>query len=150
MDVIKPGSKIAVGADHAGYMYKSDIVHWLKQHGYEVMDFGTDSEASTDYPDHIHPVAEAIESGQAAAGIITCGSGNGAAMTANKHQGIRAALCWTEELAGLARQHNDANILSIPARFVNEEVALSMVKTFLDTPFEGGRHQRRVDKISCA
>ena len=109
----------------------------------------TDSEASTDYPDHIHPVAEAVEEGRASLGIIMCGSGNGAAMTANKHQGIRAALCWNNELASLARQHNDANILSIPARFVPEAVALSMVQTFLETPFEGGRHQRRVEKISC-
>ena len=142
--------KIAVGSDHAGYVFKTDIVHWLNRNGYEVLDFGTDSEASTDYPDHIHPVANAVESGEAKFGIILCGSGNGAAMTANKHQGIRAALCWNNELASLARQHNDANILSIPARFVNEVVAMSMVQTFLDTPFEGGRHQRRVDKIRCS
>ncbi len=141
---------IAVGADHAGYLFKADIVQWLNKNGYTVLDFGTNSEASTDYPDHIHPVAEAVESSEAKAGIILCGSGNGAAMTANKHQGIRAALCWNNELASLARQHNDANILSIPARFVNEAVALSMVQTFLETPFEGGRHQRRVDKIRCA
>jgi ribose 5-phosphate isomerase B len=141
---------IAVGADHAGYEFKSSIVHWLKRNGYEVLDYGTDSEASTDYPDHIHPVADAVEEGRARLGIILCGSGNGAAMTANKHQGIRAALCWNNELASLARQHNDANVLSIPARFVPEAVALSMVQTFLETPFEGGRHQRRVDKISCA
>jgi ribose 5-phosphate isomerase B len=143
-------NKIAVGSDHAGFMIKSSIVQWLKSNGYDVMDFGTNSEESTDYPDHIHPVADAIESGEAKAGIILCGSGNGAAMTANKHQGIRAALCWNEELAALARQHNDANILAIPGRFVNESLALSMVQIFLNTPFEGGRHQRRVDKISCA
>jgi len=141
--------KIAVGADHAGYLFKTAIVHWLNRNGYEVLDFGTNSEESTDYPDHIHPVAKAVESGEAKAGIILCGSGNGAAMTANKHQDIRAALCWNNELASLARQHNDANILAIPGRFVNEAVALSMVQTFLDTPFEGGRHQRRVAKIRC-
>ena len=142
--------KIAIGSDHAGYQYKSSIVKWLDQHGYEVFDAGTDSEASTDYPDHIHPVADAVEDGDAKLGIILCGSGNGAAMTANKHQGIRAALCWNTELAALARQHNDANILAIPGRFVDESLALEMVETFLSTPFEGGRHQRRVDKISCA
>lgn len=142
--------KIAIGSDHAGFHHKTAIVKWLKDHGYDVFDAGTDSEASTDYPDHIHPVADAVEQGDAKLGIILCGSGNGAAMTANKHQGIRAALCWNTELAALARQHNDANILAIPGRFVNEELALDMVETFLKTPFEGGRHQRRVDKISCA
>ena len=149
MEVQTQKQKIAVGADHAGYLIKAAIVHWLNQNGYEVLNYGTDSEASTDYPDHIHPVAIAVESGEARLGIILCGSGNGAAMTANKHQGIRAALCWNNELASLARQHNDANILAIPGRFVNEAVALSMVQTFLDTPFEGGRHQRRVAKIRC-
>ena len=142
--------KIAIGADHAGYQYKTSIIRLLDQQGYDVFDAGTDSEASTDYPDHIHPVADAVENGDAKLGIILCGSGNGAAMTANKHQGIRAALCWNTELAALARQHNDANILAIPARFVDESLALEMVDTFLSTPFEGGRHQRRVDKISCA
>jgi ribose 5-phosphate isomerase B len=141
--------KIAVGADHAGYIYKNTIVNWLRSNGYEVFDAGTDSEESTDYPDHIHPVAEAVENGEAKLGIILCGSGNGAAMTANKHQGIRAALCWNTELASLARKHNDANVLAIPGRFVDESLALDMVETFLTTDFEGGRHQRRVDKISC-
>ncbi|HZV69999.1 MAG TPA: ribose 5-phosphate isomerase B [Saprospiraceae bacterium] len=141
---------IAVGADHAGYRYKAEIVEWLERNGYDILDFGTNSEESTDYPDHIHPLANAIENGEATLGIILCGSGNGAAMTANKHQGIRAALCWNEELASLARMHNDANVLAIPARFVSEELALSMVQLFLETPFEGGRHQRRVDKIACA
>jgi len=150
MEENKTKQKIAVGADHAGYRYKASIVHWLNSNGYEVVDFGTNSEESTDYPDHIHPVAIQVENGDVKAGIILCGSGNGAAMTANKHQGIRAALCWNNELASLARQHNDANILAIPSRFVNEAVALSMVQTFLETPFEGGRHQRRVDKIRCA
>jgi len=142
--------KIAVGADHAGVSYKTAIVNWLNQNGYTVFDAGTASEESTDYPDHIHPVADMVENGEAKAGIILCGSGNGAAMTANKHQGIRAALCWNTELASLARQHNDANILALPARFVDESLALSMVEIFLNTPFEGGRHKRRVDKISCA
>lgn len=141
---------IAIGSDHAGYAYKATIIHWLTRNGYDIMDAGPDSEASTDYPDHVHPVANAVEKGEAYLGIILCGSGNGAAMTANKHQGIRAALCWNTELASLARQHNDANILAIPARFVPEAVAMAMVQTFLETPFEGGRHQKRVDKIRCA
>jgi ribose 5-phosphate isomerase B len=142
--------KIAIGSDHAGYAYKTAIIEWLRDHGYEVFDAGTNSEASTDYPDHIHPVADAVENGEVKAGIILCGSGNGAAMTANKHQGIRAALCWSTELASLSRLHNDANILAIPGRFVTEDLALEMVNVFLHTPFEGGRHQLRVDKISCA
>ena len=141
---------IAIGADHAGYLYKQAIIYWLNRNGYDIMDAGTDSEASTDYPDHVHPVADAVEKGEAVLGIILCGSGNGVAMTANKHQGIRAALAWNNEIASLARQHNNANILAIPARYVPEAVALSMVETFLETPFEGGRHQRRVDKISCS
>jgi len=141
---------IAIGADHAGYLYKSAIVHWLGRNGYDVFDAGTNSETSTDYPDHVHPVADAVEKGEAYLGIILCGSGNGVAMTANKHQGIRAALCWNNEIASLARQHNDANIIAIPARYVTEAVALSMVQTFLESPFEGGRHQKRVDKIRCS
>jgi ribose 5-phosphate isomerase B len=141
---------IAIGSDHAGYTYKAAIVHWLTRNGYDIIDAGTNSEASTDYPDHVHPVADAVEKGDAYLGIILCGAGNGVAMTANKHQGIRAALCWNNEIASLARQHNDANILAIPARFVPEAVALSMVQTFLETPFEGGRHQKRVDKIRCS
>lgn len=141
---------IAIGSDHAGYVYKAAIAHWLTRNGYDIIDAGADSEASTDYPDHVHPVADAVEKGKAYLGIILCGSGNGVAMTANKHQGIRAALCWNNEIASLARQHNDANILAIPARFVPEAVAMSMVQTFLETPFEGGRHQKRVDKIRCS
>ena len=141
---------IAIGADHAGYEWKTSIKHWLNNEGYEVLDYGTDSETSTDYPDHVHPVADAVEQQRALFGIVICGSGNGVAMTANKHQGIRAALCWSNEIATLARQHNDANVIAIPARFVSEELALSMVQLFIETPFEGGRHQRRVDKISCA
>ena len=142
--------KIAIGSDHAGFYHKTAIVNWLKQNGYDVIDAGPDTDESTDYPDHIHPVAEAVEDGEAKLGIILCGSGNGAAMTANKHQRIRAALTWNTELATLARQHNDANVLAIPGRYVDEATAIEMVKAFLETPFEGGRHQRRVDKIRCS
>ncbi|WP_250631873.1 ribose 5-phosphate isomerase B [Rhodoflexus caldus] len=141
--------KIAIGADHAGFLYKTKIIAHLESLGYQVDDKGTYSEQSVDYPDFAHPVAEAVESGAADLGILICGSGNGVAITANKHQGIRAALCWTQELAALARQHNDANIISLPARFVSIEEAIGMVDTFLKTPFEGGRHQNRVNKIAC-
>ena len=139
--------KIAIGNDHAGTTYKFKIVEFLRNKNIDVTNFGTDDDQSMDYPDTIHPVAEAVESGNANLGIIICGSGNGAAMTANHHQKIRAALCWNNELVSLARQHNDANILSIPARFVSEEDALQFVKTFINTEFEGGRHQKRIDKI---
>ena len=139
--------KLAIGNDHAGTEYKFEIVSYLKDNGIEVVNFGTDDDQSMDYPDTIHPVAEAVESGNADLGIIICGSGNGAAMTANHHKKIRAALCWNDELVSLARQHNDANILSIPSRFVSKEDALQFVKTFLNTKFEGGRHQNRIDKI---
>lgn len=139
---------IAIGADHAGFEYKQFISTWLKEHDYEVLDMGTNSGDSVDYPDFIHPVANSIEEGKSALGIIICGSGNGVAMTANKHQGIRAAIAWNEELSSLARLHNDANIIAIPARFISEQLALSIVKTFLATDFEGGRHERRVRKIS--
>jgi len=138
---------IAIGNDHAGTTYKFKIVEYLENKDINVINFGTDDDQSMDYPDTIHPVAEAVESGIADLGIIICGSGNGAAMTANHHQKIRAALCWNNELVSLARQHNDANILSIPARFVSEEDALQFVKTFINTEFEGGRHQLRIDKI---
>lgn len=141
--------KIAIGCDHGGFDYKDAIIELLTNQGIEVYDFGTDSGDSVDYPDFVHPVAEHVESESVDLGIILCGSGNGAAMTANKHQGIRAGLCWTEELAALARQHNNANILSIPARFVSKKLALGMVSTFISTEFEGGRHERRVGKISC-
>ncbi|MCS7018959.1 MAG: ribose 5-phosphate isomerase B [Cytophagales bacterium] len=141
--------KIVIGADHAGFHYKSVIVEHLQSLGYEVIDKGTFSEQSVDYPDFAHPVAEAVEKGEADQGILICGSGNGVAMTANKHPNIRAALCWTEEIAALARQHNNANIISLPARFVSVEQAVHMVDIFLNTPFEGGRHQNRVNKISC-
>jgi ribose-5-phosphate isomerase B len=139
--------KIALGSDHAGVEYKKAIVEHLKNKGIETQDFGPQTTESVDYPDYIHPVADAVEKGEADMGIILCGSGNGAGMTANKHQGIRAALCWMPEIARLARAHNDANVLDIPARFVSPETALEMVDIFLSEPFEGGRHQRRIDKI---
>lgn len=145
-----PTQTISIGCDHAGFDYKDVIVELLKEKGIAVINHGTNSAESVDYPDFVHPVATDVEDSTADLGIILCGSGNGAAMTANKHQQIRAALCWSKELAELARQHNDANILSIPVRFVSEAVALEMVKAFLNTDFEGGRHQRRVNKIACS
>ena len=141
--------KISIGNDHAGPDYKMAIVKHLEAKGITVINHGTDSFDSVDYPDFVHPVADDVENGTADLGIIICGSGNGVAMTANKHQKIRAALCWTKEISALARQHNDANIISIPARFTSIQQAIEMVDTFLNTPFEGGRHQNRVDKISC-
>ncbi|RAJ99944.1 ribose 5-phosphate isomerase B [Larkinella arboricola] len=140
---------IAVGADHAGFAYKQEIVAWLEKEGYPTKDFGTYSETSADYPDFAHPVAIAVETGQYNWGILVCGSGNGVAITANKHQGIRAALCWLPELAELARQHNNANVLCLPERYISADEALECVKRFLATDFEGGRHQKRVGKISC-
>jgi len=140
---------IAIGNDHAGTEYKFEIVKLLEKEGYKVLNFGTDSGDSMDYPDTIHPVANAVESGEADFGITLCGSGNGAQMAANKHQGIRAALCWNNELVTLARQHNNANVLSIPARFVSLQQALGFVEIFLTVKFEGGRHQTRIDKIPC-
>ena len=125
------------------------IVEFLTSNGHEVINYGTDTEASVDYPDFAHPVALDVESGKADLGIVICGSGNGIAMTANKHQGIRAALCWTKEISALARQHNNANVVSIPARFTSIPQAVEIVNTFLNTDFEGGRHANRVDKISC-
>ena len=141
---------IAIGNDHAGTVYKFEIINYLEEKGYNVLNFGTDTNDSMDYPDAIHPTANAVESGKAELGIILCGSGNGAQMTANKHQGIRAALCWNNELVALARQHNNANILTIPARFVSLQQALGFVDLFLTTGFEGGRHQNRVNKIACS
>lgn len=140
---------IAIGCDHAGFLYKDGIVAMLQAQGLMVLDFGTHSAESVDYPDFSHAVATAVESGQAERGIVLCGSGNGVAMAANKHAGIRCALCWTEEIAALARQHNDANVIALPARFVPEILAQAMVRIFLSTDFEGGRHARRVDKIAC-
>jgi ribose 5-phosphate isomerase B len=140
---------ISIGNDHAGTSYKTAIVDYLTTQSIEIHNHGTDSEESVDYPDFVHPVAEDVESAKSDLGIIICGSGNGANMTANKHQGVRSALCWNTELVALAKQHNNANVLSIPARFVSVEEALEFVKVFLATPFEGGRHKRRVDKIAC-
>jgi ribose 5-phosphate isomerase B len=140
---------ISIGNDHAGVHLKETIISYLEKKGHQLHNHGTNSEDSVDYGDFIHPVAEDVENKKSELGIIVCGSGNGAAMTANKHQKIRAALCWTAEVSKLSRQHNDANILSIPARFVNLEQALEMVELFITTPFEGGRHQKRIDKIPC-
>lgn len=141
---------IAIGNDHAGTEYKFEIIKHLQNLNHEVLNFGTDTDDSMDYPDAIHPTASAVENGQAKLGIILCGSGNGAQMTANKHQGIRAALCWNKELVALARQHNNANILTIPARFVSLQQAIGFIDIFLTTDFEGGRHANRVDKIACS
>lgn len=141
---------LAIGCDHAGFPYKEAIIARLKTREIAVIDHGTHSPDSVDYPDFVHPVAEDVENGKADLGIVLCGSGNGVAITANKHQGIRAALCWLPELAALARQHNDANIMALPVRFISEEVALACVDAFLDAAFEGGRHARRVGKIPCA
>jgi ribose 5-phosphate isomerase B len=141
--------KISIGNDHAGPDYKQAIVEYLQSKGHEIFNHGTDTFESVDYPDFGHPVAYDVESKKAHFGIVICGSGNGIAMTVNKHQDIRAALCWTKEIAELARQHNDANILSIPARFTSIAQAVEMVDTFLNTAFEGGRHERRVQKIAC-
>jgi ribose 5-phosphate isomerase B len=140
--------KIAIGSDHAGFDYKEILKNYLAD-DYEVKDFGTHSLDSVDYPDFAHPVASAVESKEFDFGILLCGSANGVAITANKHQGIRAGLCWENEVAILVRKHNNANILCIPARFVSEHIAKEMTTTFLTTEFEGGRHQNRVDKISC-
>jgi len=138
---------IAVGSDHAGFEYKEAIKKMLLADGWQVEDKGTYSAESTDYPDYAHPVAEMVASGKATTGVLVCGSGEGVCMTANKHQGIRAALCWNEEVASLARQHNNANIICLGARFVSIELAEKMVNIFLTTAFEGGRHERRVEKI---
>ena len=140
---------VVIGADHAGFALKGIITDLLKSKGLEVIDKGTYSEDSVDYPDFAHPTADAVEKGEAAWGVLVCGSANGVAITANKHQGIRAAICWNDEVAQLSRQHNNANIICIPARFVSVTVAEEMVNTFLQTPFEGGRHEKRVGKIAC-
>jgi ribose 5-phosphate isomerase B len=146
-DFSKP---IAIGADHAGFEYKSMIIEMLQGKSIRIKDFGTESKDSVDYPDFAHPVAKAVESGEAACGILVCGSANGVAITANKHKNIRAAVCWTNNVAMLSRQHNNANIICLPARFVSPPSAEEMVNIFLSTDFEGGRHQTRVSKMSCA
>ncbi len=140
---------IAIGADHAGVAYKQMIIENLEKKGYTIQNFGADSEESVDYPDYSHPVAEAVENKKADLGILICGSGNGVAMAANKHQNIRAALCWKEDIASLARTHNDANIVCIPARHIDIELAQKITDIFLTTQFEGGRHANRVNKIAC-
>lgn len=141
-------SAICIGSDHAGYALKETIIKWLEE-SYTVQDMGTHSEESTDYPEYAHAVATGVAESKGL-GILICGSANGVAMSANKHQDVRAAICWLPEIAELARQHNNANVICIPARFVSEETARSMVEVFLGTAFEGGRHARRVDKIACA
>lgn len=145
---MKQGLKIAIGSDHAGYEYKQILTEALSSA--EIKDFGTYSSESVDYPDFAHPVADAVESGECDLGILICGAANGVAITANKHQNIRAAICWKEEIAVLARSHNNANIVCVPARFVTPEEAKAIVTTFLNTEFEGGRHANRVGKIACA
>ncbi|RPE13305.1 ribose 5-phosphate isomerase B [Chitinophaga lutea] len=141
---------VAIGSDHAGFDYKEEVISYLEGKGVQVKDFGTHSVDSVDYPDFAHPVADAVESGDFAYGILICGSANGVAITANKHQGIRAAICWGDELARLARSHNNANVICIPARFVDTGTAKEMVDIFGETPFEGGRHMNRVSKIACS
>lgn len=141
--------KLAIGGDHAGYELKAALIKKLKSAGHTVKDFGPFNNDSVDYPDYVHPLATAVHSGEFDFGIAICGSGNGVSMVANKHEGIRAALCWTPELAQLGRAHNDANILSLPARFISQEVAEACVDAFLNQPFEAGRHKRRVDKVDC-
>ncbi len=141
--------KIAIGSDHAGFDYKENIKSWLEKNGYSVRDFGTYSKDSVDYPDFAHPVARAVEKKEFELGVLVCGSANGVAIAANKHQGIRAAICWNEELAGLARQHNNANIVCLPARFISYDLAQKITDRFLHENFEGGRHEKRVAKISC-
>ena len=140
---------IAIGADHAGFEYKSAIINWLTEKGFKLNDMGVKENKSVDYPDYAHPVATAVENAEASFGILLCGSANGVAITANKHQGIRAALCWQKDIAELARQHNNANIVCIPSRFVALEYAKQIIEAFITTPFEGGRHANRVNKIAC-
>ncbi len=146
-DYSKP---IALGADHAGYAYKDALGQYLQEKGYTIKDFGTHGPDSVDYPDFGHAVANAVQKGEVACGILFCGSGVGVCMAANRHEGVRAAICWENEIARLSRQHNNANVICMPARFIALEYAKQLTDTFLSTEFEGGRHQRRVDKISCS
>jgi len=146
-DLKKP---IAIGCDHAGTEYKNEVKNWLESQGYLVKDFGTYNTDSVDYPDFAHPTANSVETGEACFGILFCGSANGVAMTANKHAGIRAGLCWVTEVAELTRLHNDANMICVPARFVSLALAKEMIEKFMTTAFEGGRHQNRVSKITCS
>ncbi len=149
MSVFNLKLPVAIGCDHAGFDCKEDLISFLEGEMVAYKDFGTYNKDSVDYPDFAHPVASAVEKGEAAFGILLCGSANGVAITANKHQGIRAGLCWDEEIASLVRKHNDANIICIPARFVSDGLAEKMLDIFMNTPFEGGRHAVRVAKISC-
>ena len=142
------GIKVAIGCDHAGYALKEELKKFYQQEGFKVTDFGTNSSESVDYPDYVHPLCNSVEVKENDFGVIVCGSGNGVAMTANKHSGIRAALCWNREIASLARRHNDANVLSLPARFIDTETAREISLTFLNEKFDGGRHQLRVKKIA--
>ena len=151
MDFVFEASKpIAIGSDHAGFEYKASLIKWLTDKGFIVKDFGTYSLDSVDYPDFAHPTAASVESGEAAFGILLCGSANGVAITANKHQQVRAGLCWENDVAKLVRLHNNANIICIPARFVALALAEQMIEIFMSTPFEGGRHATRVNKIACS
>jgi ribose 5-phosphate isomerase B len=140
---------IAIGCDHAGFEYKTKLLPWLNEKGWQVLDFGTHTPASVDYPDYVHPTAFSVEKAESAFGILLCGTGNGVCMTANKHPGIRAGLCWETAVAKLVRQHNNANIICIPARFVTLSAAQEMVEIFMTTLFEGGRHQNRISKMAC-
>ena len=139
--------KIAIGNDHAGYEIKQVLKEWLEEQGYDVKNYGTDSPQAVDYPDFVHPLAISVEKGEFDFGVLICGSGQGASITANKHQGIRATLCWRPEIAMLARSHNDANILCLPGRFIEGDAAIEVLRVFLDTPFDGGRHKRRIEKV---
>jgi ribose 5-phosphate isomerase B len=151
MNLVFDKSKpIAIGADHAGFEYKSAVVKHLNTLGFQVSDFGTYSDQSVDYPDFAHPTANSVETNETNFGILLCGAANGVAITANKHQGIRAAICWQKEVAELARKHNNANMLCIPARFISLQLTLEIIDTFINTSFEGGRHQGRVNKIACS
>jgi ribose-5-phosphate isomerase B len=147
MTILKENCPVGLACDHAGYEMKEFVIGLLEAEGIAYKDFGTYSTDSVDYPDYAHPLATAVEKGECYPGIAICGSGNGITITLNKHQGIRAALCWNEEIARLARLHNDANIVSMPGRFIDQVMAAKIVETFLNTEFEGGRHQKRIDKI---
>ncbi|MEP6750934.1 MAG: ribose 5-phosphate isomerase B [Bacteroidota bacterium] len=149
MAVFNAALPIAIGCDHAGFEYKTQIVPWLNQKGFQVSDFGNYSPEAVDYPDYVHPVALSVENGESAFGILLCGSGNGVCMTANKHSGIRAGLCWQTDVAKLVRLHNNANIICIPARFAALAAAKEMIDIFMTTAFEGGRHQNRINKMAC-
>jgi len=146
-DLSKP---IAIGSDHAGLEYKTALVQWMTAKGWKVRDLGVDENKSVDYPDYAHPVASSVENGESSFGILLCGTGNGVCMTANKHQQIRAAMCWDSDVTRLVRQHNDANVICMPARFISLDLAKNLVELFVETAFEGGRHGRRVEKIACS